>query len=81
MLRAVGCVPLQGGEQVALRAGLGARIQLTQLQEVVVSGQVLVGQVRHHKALLEQATALKDGTHDVRLAHLYLGSDSEQVGQ
>jgi hypothetical protein len=37
--------------------------------------------VRHHKALLEQATALKDGTHDVRLAHLYLGSDSEQVGQ
>ena len=81
MLRAVWVVRLQGGEQVALGAGFGARVQLTQLQEVVVSGQLLISQVRHHQALLQQATALKDGTHDVRLAHLHLGSDSERVGQ
>ena len=81
VLRAVGRVRLQGGEQVALGAGFGARIQLTQLKEVVVSGQLLVGQVRHHQAFLQEATALEDGTHDVRLAHLYLGSGSEQVGQ
>lgn len=72
VLRAVGRDGLQRGEQVALGAGLRARVQLTQLKEVVVLRQLLIGQVRHHKPLLQEATALKGWTHDVSPANLYL---------
>lgn len=42
VLGAVGGVLLQGGEKAAVWTRLGARVQLTQLQEVTILGDIFV---------------------------------------
>lgn len=63
---------LQGGEHAALRARLGAGVQLTQLHKVTVLHDVLAGQMGNDQALLQVAAALRDGTADVRFGHTHL---------
>lgn len=64
VLRAARVVLLQRGERLALRARLGAGVQLTQLHEVAVLDQVLAGQAGHHRVLLQVAEALRQGAAD-----------------
>lgn len=64
VLRAARLVLLQRGERAALRARLGAGVQLAQLHEVAVLDQVLAGQAGHHRALLQEAVAFWEGAAD-----------------
>lgn len=48
VLRAARVVLLQRGERAALRARLGAGVQLAQLHEVAVLDEVFAGQLGHH---------------------------------
>lgn len=72
VLRAVGVVLLQRGEQTTLRARLGAGVQLTQLQKVMILCHVFFGQVGNHDPLLQVAAALIDRTADMRFRKFYL---------
>lgn len=65
VLRAVGAVLLQSGELTTLRARLGAGVQLTQLQKVMILFRVFLGQVGNHEPLLQVAAALVNRTVDV----------------
>lgn len=76
VLRARGAGAAEGSEVSAAGAGLGAGVQLTQLQEVTVPEQVLAGQVRDHRRVLQHPVALRDGTADVHHAHLDLDNES-----
>lgn len=74
VLWAVWVVFFQRGELTALGAGLGAWIQLTQLQKVSIFCHILIGQMRNHHSLLQVAAALWDWTADVRFGHAHLGN-------
>lgn len=65
VLRAVGVVLLQSGELTTLRARLGAGVQLTQLQKVMILFRVFLGQVGNHDPLIQVAAALVNRTVDV----------------
>lgn len=79
VLRAVGAVLLQGGEQTTLRARLGAGVQLTQLQKIMVLCHVFLRQVGNHDPLLQVAAALIDWTADVRFRKSHLGDSGLEV--
>lgn len=79
VLRAVGVVLLQGGEQTTLRARLGAGVQLTQLHKVMILCHVFLGQVGNHHPLLQVAAALIDGTADVRFGQSHLVGSTLEV--
>lgn len=79
VLRAVEVVLLQAGEQTALGARLGARVQLTQLQKVTILCHVFVGQMGNHHSLLQVAAALRDRTADVKFGDSHLKSDFKFV--
>lgn len=70
---------LERGEQIALRARLGAGVQAAQLQEVLVLGHVLESQGGHHHALLQEAAALRDGTGDGHTPHTHLEAIECQI--
>lgn len=79
VLRAVGAVLLQTGEQTTLRARLGAGVQLTQLHKIMVLCHVFLGQVGNHDPLLQVAAALIDRTADVRFRKSHLGDSRLEV--
>lgn len=79
MLRAVGVVLLQSGEQTTLRTRLGAGVQLTQLQKVMILCHVFLGQAGSHDPLLQVATALIDRTADVRFGKSHLVGSTLEV--
>lgn len=79
VLRAVGVVRLQGGEVVALGAGLGAGVQLAQLHKVAVLCHLFTGQIRHHQSLLQGPVTCPVWTADDGFAHLHLKSKSKSL--
>lgn len=68
----------QRGEREALRARLGAGVQLTQLHEVAVLDQVLAGQAGHHGALLQVAVALWERAADAGGGASHLQQEREK---
>lgn len=79
VLRAVGGVRLERSELTALGAGLCARIQLTQLQEVTIFCHLLFGQMGNHQSFLQVATTLRDRTADKSFPHSHLGKEHRQM--
>lgn len=74
-------VLLQRSERAALRARLGAGVQLTQLHEVAVLDQVLAGQAGHHRALLQVAVALRQRAADAGAGAAHLVGQIRQFTQ
>lgn len=74
VLGAAGVVVLQRGELAALGAGLGARVELAQLQEVAILRHVLARQMGNHQPLLQVAPAFRDRTADVGFEYSHLAN-------
>lgn len=81
VLRADEVVLLQGGEHAALRARLGAGVQLTQLHKVTVLHHVVAGQMGNDQALLQEAGALRDGTADVGFGNTHLRGNGTGISK